>query len=136
MSWGSLSPSAAAAVFASRAEMPIRIAPVRSFNSAQRPVSSSSSSQRASRLGNSALPSMRNVVTTSVSVGGGGLLWRRDRGDSSPLPLAGEGGSRSDPGGGSPSGTAGAAWPHPPPPPPAAGGAGGPPGPPPRPQSA
>jgi len=36
-----LSPSSAAAVLASRAEMPIRIAPVTSFNKAQRPVSSS-----------------------------------------------------------------------------------------------
>ena len=66
-SCGSLSPSAAAAVFASRAEIPIRIAPVTSFSSAQRPVSSSSSSQRESCFGNSVLPSVRSVVTTSVS---------------------------------------------------------------------
>ena len=55
--------------------MPIRIAPVTSFSSAQRPVSSSSSSQRASCFGSSVLPRVRSVVTTSVSVGGGGLLW-------------------------------------------------------------
>src|SRR5439155_12733793 len=72
---GSLPPSSAAAVFASRAEIPIRIAPVTSFNSAQRPVSSSSSSQRVSCFGSSVLPSVRSVVTTSVRVGGGGLLW-------------------------------------------------------------
>src|SRR5258706_4552669 len=75
MSWGSLPPSSAAAVFASRAEIPIRIAPVTSFNSAQRPVSSSSSSQRVSCFGSSVLPSVRSVVTTSARVGGGGLLW-------------------------------------------------------------
>src|SRR5204862_4285202 len=46
-----------------------------SFNSAQRPVSSSSSSQRVSCFGSSVLPSVRSVVTTSVRVGGGGLLW-------------------------------------------------------------
>src|SRR6202035_5731005 len=69
--------NSAAAVFASRAEIPIRIAPVTSFSSAQRPVSSSSSSHRASCFGSSVLPSVRNVVTTSVRVGGGGLLWRR-----------------------------------------------------------
>ena len=68
-------PSAAAAVLANRAEIPIRIAPVTSFSSAQRPVSSSSSSQRVSCFGSSVLPSVRSVVTTSVRVGGGGLLW-------------------------------------------------------------
>src|SRR4051812_41186069 len=77
MSWASLSPSAAAAVLANRAEIPIRIAPVTSFSSAQRPVSSSSSSQRESCFGSSVLPRVRSVVTTSVSVGGGGLLWLR-----------------------------------------------------------
>src|SRR5947209_15807166 len=55
--------------------MPIRIAPVTSFSSAQRPVSSSSSSQRVSCFGSPVLPSVRSVVTTSVRVGGGGLLW-------------------------------------------------------------
>src|SRR5258706_8943736 len=75
MSWGSLPPSSAAAVFASRAEIPIRSAPVTSFNSAQRPVSSSSSSQRVSCFGSSVLPSVRSVVTTSARVGGGGSLW-------------------------------------------------------------
>src|ERR1700722_18162440 len=75
MSCGSLPPSSAAAVFASRAEIPIRIAPVTSFSSAQRPVSSSSSSHRVSCFGSSVLPSVRSVVTTSVRVGGGGLLW-------------------------------------------------------------
>ena len=49
--------------------------PVTSLSSAQRPVSSSSSSHRASCFGSSVLPSVRSVVTTSVSVGGGGLLW-------------------------------------------------------------
>src|ERR1700732_721045 len=55
--------------------MPIRIATVTSFSNAQRPVSSNSSSQRESCFGISDLPSVRRVVTTSVSVGGGGLLW-------------------------------------------------------------
>jgi len=41
----------AAAVFASRAEKPIRIAPVTSFSSAQRPGLASSSSQRVVCLG-------------------------------------------------------------------------------------
>src|SRR5215210_6426524 len=93
MSCASLFPRLAAAVFASRADTPIRIAPVTSFNKAQRPVSSSSSSQRASCFGSSVLPSVRKVVTTSERVGGGGSLWRLDtgRGDSLPLPLAGEG---------------------------------------------
>src|SRR5262249_3549751 len=63
-SGGSLSPSAAAAVFASRAETPIRKPPVTSLSSAQRPVSSSRSSQRASRPGNSDLPSEESAVTT------------------------------------------------------------------------
>src|SRR4030081_1055643 len=113
MSWASLFPSAAAAVFASRAEIPIRIAPVTSFNSAQRPVASSSSSQRASCFGSSVLPSVRSVVTTSVRVGGGGLLWRFDSGreDCLPLPLAG------DPGGDSLFGTPDPACPLPNPPP-------------------
>ena len=51
ISCGSLSPSAAAAVLASRAETPMRSAPVTSLSSAQRPVSSSASSQRASCAG-------------------------------------------------------------------------------------
>src|ERR1700739_2760929 len=72
---GSLPPSSAAAVLASRAEIPIRIAPVTSFSNAQRPVSSRSSSQRVSCFGSSVLPSVRSVVTTSVRGGGGGLLW-------------------------------------------------------------
>src|ERR1700741_2016300 len=98
MSCGSLSPSSAAAVFASRAEIPIRIAPVTSFSSAQRPVSSSSSSQRVSCFGSSVLPSVRSVVTTSVRVGGGGLLWQ---GFSPPTPRSGGGGGGG--GGGGPS---------------------------------
>src|ERR1700742_1306138 len=118
ISCGSLPPISAAAVFASRADMPIRIAPVTSFKSAQRPVSSSSSSQRVSCCGSSVLPRARSVVTTSVRLGGGVLLWKLDirGGDSSPLPLAGEVGSPGsalallgDPGGGSVSGTADAA---------------------------
>ena len=76
MSCGSLSPSAAAAVLASRAETPIRIAPVTSFSSAQRPVSSSSSSQRVELRRQFGLAERASVVTTSVRVGGGGLLWR------------------------------------------------------------
>src|SRR5882757_5866871 len=130
MSCGSLSPSAAAAVFASRAEIPIRIAPVTSFNSAQRPVSSSSSSQRASCFGSSVLPRVRSVVTTSVRVGGG-LLWRwSGRGASLPLPLAGEVGSpdsafalSGDPGGGSFAPQGKLPDPHPNPPPQAGEGA-------------
>src|SRR5580692_9496159 len=126
MSCASLPPSSATAVLASRAETPIRIAPVTSFNKAQRPVSSSSSSQRVSCCGSSVLPSVRSVVTTSVRVGGGGSLCKLDTGggNSSPLPLAGEVGSPGnalallgDPGGGSVSGTADAACPHPGPPP-------------------
>src|SRR5712675_2435922 len=130
ISCGSLSPSAAAAVLASRAEIPIRIAPVTSFNNAQRPVSSNSSSQRASCFGSSVLPRVRSVVTTSVRVGGGGLLWRfdtfsnADGAASLSLPLAGEVGSpgkafalSGDPGAGFFSGTADAACPHPGPPP-------------------
>src|SRR5258705_5572984 len=116
--------------------MPIRIAPVTSFNSAQRPVSSSSSSQRVSCFGSSVLPRVRSVVTTSVRVGGGGLLWRfdpfsiADGTGSLPLPLAGAVGSpggafalSDDPGGGFFSGTADAACPHPNPPPQAGEGA-------------
>ena len=72
----SLPPRSAAAVFASRAEIPIRIAPVTSFSSAQRPVSSSSSSQRASCFGSSVLPSVRSVVTTSVRVEAAGCCGR------------------------------------------------------------
>src|SRR5258705_9363484 len=131
MSCGSLSPSAAAAVLASRAEMPIRIAPVTSFNNAQRPVSSSSSSQRASCFGRSVLPSVRSVVTTSERVGGGGLLLRLDTCPraSLPLPLAGEVGSSDsalalsgDTGGGSFSPLSKRPGPPPPPPPPPGGG--------------
>src|SRR3981189_3803894 len=108
--------------------MPIRIAPGTSFNSAQRPVSSSSSSQQVSCFGSSVLPSVCSVVTTSVRVGGGGLLWRFDtwRVSFLPLPLAGEVGTlgsalalSGDPGGGSLSGAADAPCPPPPPPPPA-----------------
>src|SRR5215208_4909052 len=69
ISSGSLPPSAATAVLASRAETPIRRAPVTSFKSAQRPVSSRESSQCASRPGSSALPSVASAVTTSLSVG-------------------------------------------------------------------
>ena len=61
----SLSPSAAAAVLASRAETPMRRPPVTSLSNAQRPVSSSASSQRASCAGNCDLPSVESVVTTS-----------------------------------------------------------------------
>src|SRR6188472_1402827 len=126
MSCGSLPPSSAAAVFASRAEIPIRIAPVTSFSSAQRPVSSSSSSQRASCFGSSVLPSVRRVVTTSERVGGGGLLWLLDTcpGTFLPLPLAGEVGSSDgalalsgDTGGGSFSPPSKRPEPHPGPPP-------------------
>ena len=69
MSVTSLSPSAAAAVLASRAETPIRNAPVTSLSRAQRPVSSSASSQRAICPGNCAFPSVARVVTTSESEG-------------------------------------------------------------------
>src|SRR5258708_40178848 len=80
--------------------MPIRIAPVTSFSSAQRPVSSNSSSQRVSCFGSSVLPRVRRVVTTSVRVGGGGLLWRwggwgslgRGAGYPPPRPLPPRGG--------------------------------------------
>src|ERR1700733_9159371 len=113
MSCGSLPPSSAAAVLASRAEIPIRIAPVTSFSSAQRPVSSSSSSQRVSCFGNSVLPSVRSLVTTSVRVGGGGLLWP---GCSPPSP-------RLAPGGGGWAGGCGRLGP--PPPPRRVGGGGG-----------
>ena len=51
-----LPPRSATAVFASRAETPMRSAPVMSFSSAQRPVSSSASSQAASLRGRSILP--------------------------------------------------------------------------------
>src|SRR6266567_5549497 len=67
---GSSSPSAATAVLASRAETPMRRPPVTSFNSAQRPVSSSASSQRANCPGSSVLPSMASFATTSDSMGG------------------------------------------------------------------
>src|SRR5258707_926695 len=138
MSCGSLSPSSAAAVFASRAEIPIRIAPVTSFNSAQRPVSSSSSSQRVSCFGSSVLPSVRSVVTTSVRVGGGGLLWPSTV--RSPPPTRTARGGEGSGGGGMSAGNpasvfAAPAPPPPPPPPPPAGGGGGlapPPSPPPH----
>src|ERR1700759_4040166 len=79
--------------------MPIRIAPVTSFSSAQRPVSSSSSSQRANCFGSSVLPSVRSVVTTSLSVGGGGLLCPRSTPclrypSPCPSPTRGEGTER------------------------------------------
>ena len=51
----------------------MRSAPVISFSSAQRPVSSSPSSHRASRPGRSALWLSRSVCTTSDSVGAGAL---------------------------------------------------------------
>ncbi len=98
---GPCSPSSAAAVLASRAEMPIRIAPVTSFNSAQRPVSSSSSSQRASCFGSSVLPSVRSVVTTSARVGGGGLLWPVTACFSPPSTRIARGGEGSGVGGAS-----------------------------------
>ena len=67
MSWGLVPLSAASADFANRADTPIRKAPVTSLISAQRPVSSSASSQRAKRDGSSALPSLASVSTTVVS---------------------------------------------------------------------
>src|SRR5258707_10912429 len=128
MSCGSLPPSSAAAVFASRAEIPIRIAPVTSFNSAQRPVSSSSSSQRVSCFGSSVLPSVRSVVTTSVRVGGGGLLWPSTV--RSPPPTRSARGGEGAGGGGLSAGKAASVFaappppPHPPPPAPRGGGGG------------
>src|SRR6476660_6852488 len=113
MSWASLSPRLAAAVLASRAETPIRIAPVTSFNSAQRPVSSSSSSQRESCFGSSVLPSVRSVVTTSERVGGGGVLCLLDTCPCAFLPLSLAG----DTGGGSFSPLSKRPDPHPGPPP-------------------
>ena len=70
-------PSAPTAVLASRAETPTRRFPVTSFSSAQRPVSSSASSQVARWPGRSVLLMVDRVSTTSASVGtcGGGLLW-------------------------------------------------------------
>ena len=61
----SLPPSEAAAVLARRAETPMRRAPVTSLSSAQRPVSSSASSQRASCAGSCVLPSVDSVSITS-----------------------------------------------------------------------
>ena len=69
MSSASLPPSEAAAVLASRADTPMRKPPVTSFNSAQRPVSSRPSSQRAICAGSCALPSVASVSTTSVRDG-------------------------------------------------------------------
>ena len=60
-------PVAASAVLASRAETPMRNAPVTSFSSAQRPVSSSASSQRASCAGRPRGRARRSVSTTSTA---------------------------------------------------------------------
>ena len=71
-SWGSLTASGriiAAAVRASRADMPTRSAPVISFSRAQRPFGSSASSQPSSRCGTSPRPAVRNASTTSPSSG-------------------------------------------------------------------
>src|ERR1700740_99898 len=65
MSCASVPDSAATAVLASRAETPMRKPPVTSLISAQRPVSSSASSQRANCCGSCALLS-------GDSGGGGG----------------------------------------------------------------
>ena len=82
MSCASAAPSAATAALASRAETPMRKPPVTSLISAQRPVSSSASSQRASRAGNSALAKRRE----GFDDGGEGESWA----PSSPPPC-GEG---------------------------------------------
>ena len=74
MSCASLPPSAATAAFASRAETPMRKPPVTSLISAQRPVSSSASSQRASCCGSCALPSVESVSMTAVRVSSSALL--------------------------------------------------------------
>ena len=66
MSCASVAPSAATAALASRADTPMRKPPVTSLISAQRPVSSSASSQRASCAGSSALPSVERVSMTAV----------------------------------------------------------------------
>ena len=92
------SPRAATAVLASRAETPTRSSLVISLSSAQRPVSSSASSQPATRRGRSILFVEASPSTTSDSAGtcGGGLLWPMRR---SPSP-GGGGGMRPTPGGG------------------------------------
>src|SRR6516225_6542557 len=66
--WLPVSASAATAALARRAETPMRNPPVTSLIKAQRPVSSSASSQRASCCGSCALPSVASVSTTRVSV--------------------------------------------------------------------
>src|SRR5271170_6372172 len=68
MSCASVAASPANAALANRADTPMRNPPVTSLISAQRPVSSSSSSQRASRAGNSALPRVESVSITAVKL--------------------------------------------------------------------
>src|SRR5262249_11979341 len=65
----------------------MRRPPVTSLSSAQRPVSSSASSQRASWAGNSLLPRVARPLMTAERVGG------------FIPPPKGEGGERSEPGG-------------------------------------
>ena len=72
---GSVAPSAATAVLASRADTPMRSEPVMSFSSAQRPVSSSASSQPASCAGRSALPSVARVRPLRTSDGAVAPAW-------------------------------------------------------------
>ena len=80
MSCASVPESAATAVLASRAETPMRKPPVTSLISAQRPVSSSASSQRASCFGSCALPSVESVSMTAVRVDFPSPLWGGVRG--------------------------------------------------------
>src|SRR5438128_2018515 len=93
--------------------MPIRIAPVTSFNNAQRPVSSSSSSQRVSCFGSSVLPGGRSVVGAWVGVGGGGLLWPGTGPPPPPTRTTGGGGGGG--GGGTSAGNAASVIAAPPP---------------------
>src|SRR5579871_5292824 len=77
----------ASAVFASRADTPIRKLPVTSLIKAQRPVGSSASSHGASSGATSARPARRRLPTISASPGTGG---------EAPLAVSGATGQISD----------------------------------------
>src|SRR4051794_41556245 len=107
----------------------MRSAPVTSLSSAQRPVSSSASSQAASCAGSSDFPSEASVVTTCDRVGV--FAWfvvAADAVRSPPPTRAARGGEGAGVGGSSASAETGefaARPPPPPPPPPPPGGGGG-----------